>query len=261
MNSRQPNEDLFANTRMSFGEHLEELRKVLFRCMIWIGLGCVIGFLSANTVVRVLKQPLVDAMAEYNLTNAAEELKADFGYVPPELLPWLEEEKFIPRKMHVDPAQLVAALQTVIPEFGETVQLEPYTFGPRDFYQNRLPQLGTALAQHGKPDAQQEASSIREQRTAKIWSLLTNAEQEAVQTLSSQSTATADDARRIAEIFNRLAKTETLYNEQAFASEVSNNGSGVSSWMGETELRPLALMKAKLDESNDPLLARRLNRA
>ena len=31
MMARQPNEDLFANTTMTFGEHLEELRVALFR--------------------------------------------------------------------------------------------------------------------------------------------------------------------------------------------------------------------------------------
>jgi len=58
MNFRQPNEDLFESSRMSFGEHLEELRKVLVRALIGVALASVIGFYFADRVIEILKQPL-----------------------------------------------------------------------------------------------------------------------------------------------------------------------------------------------------------
>ena len=48
------NKDLFEDTRMSFGEHLEDLRKALFKAAIGLAIGCAIGFTFANQVVEWL---------------------------------------------------------------------------------------------------------------------------------------------------------------------------------------------------------------
>ena len=98
MNFRQSTEDLFEKTRMSFGQHLEELRTTLIKCVIAVAAGCVVGFIFANQTVEYLKGPLVTAMAEFNSATAAEDMIERDGYVSPELLPWLEEEKLIPRR-------------------------------------------------------------------------------------------------------------------------------------------------------------------
>ena len=88
---RDPNEDLFTESRMSFGAHLEELRKVLVRSLIWISIGCVVGFWGAEKIVEVLQIPLNKAVVKYKKSVAESELEKTIGYIPPEYLPLLKE--------------------------------------------------------------------------------------------------------------------------------------------------------------------------
>ena len=87
---RDPNEDLFTESRMSFGAHLEELRKVLVRSLIWVAIGCVAGFWGADKIVEILQIPLNKAVVKFKKTIAEEQLEKDIGYIPPEYLPLFE---------------------------------------------------------------------------------------------------------------------------------------------------------------------------
>ncbi len=51
-------DNLFAETSMSFGEHLEELRKCLFHSLYWIAIGSVFGFLVGAKVVDYITIPV-----------------------------------------------------------------------------------------------------------------------------------------------------------------------------------------------------------
>ncbi len=66
-------EDYFSHTTMSFGEHLEELRKVLFRAVIGLGVGFLIGLMMATYVVRFIERPLERAMERYYIKRDLEE--------------------------------------------------------------------------------------------------------------------------------------------------------------------------------------------
>jgi sec-independent protein translocase protein TatC len=255
MSTRQPNEDLFESTRMSFGEHLEELRQVLVKCLIAIAICCVFGFLLANTVVRILNQPLEDAIRKYNLDVASDKLVERDGYIAPELLPWLEKEKFIPRQMRVDPGQLVAALQTVVPDFGERVNVDPYSFKAANFDLERLPALCVQLSTHSKGEVEQN------KRAALIWSLLDPEEQQAVGSIAVKLEAGSGDLLTVGEIFNRLSQESLIYDQPEFAAEVTEPKSGWLSFFVQSDKKPLAKMKSKLEETGDSTIARRLNRA
>ncbi|MEO1616563.1 MAG: twin-arginine translocase subunit TatC [Planctomycetota bacterium] len=51
---------------MTFGEHLEELRKCLVRALICLGIGLAIGLTVANQVVRFVADPLKVAILDFN---------------------------------------------------------------------------------------------------------------------------------------------------------------------------------------------------
>ncbi len=63
--SRLPNEDLFEGSKMSFGEHLEELRIRLFRALIGLAIGVVFGFIVADRVIDWIEIPLLAALDKY----------------------------------------------------------------------------------------------------------------------------------------------------------------------------------------------------
>ncbi len=255
MNLRQPNEDLFENSRMSFGEHLEELRKVLVKSLVAIAIGCVFGFLLANTVVRILNQPLEDAIRQYKLEDASEELLARDGYVAPELLPWLEKEKFIPRRMRIDPAQLVEALQTVVPDFAQKVNLDPYSFKAGHFDLDRLPELCRLMSQQASGDA------VVNSRASLVWGLLSPTEQQSIIRIANQTDVAPAGVQQVVDIFNQLARNEKLFDAKEYELEVTEPESEFFGFLKEKDDRPLAKMKAKLEETGDTNISRRLNRA
>ena len=65
----KPNDDLFADTTMSFGEHLEELRTYLIRALFGLFIGFIIGLFVSKWVVKELKEPLRKALENYYKTT------------------------------------------------------------------------------------------------------------------------------------------------------------------------------------------------
>jgi sec-independent protein translocase protein TatC len=58
-------EDLFAETRMSFGDHIEELRTCLVRALLGLALGVVASFFFGTYVVDLIKDPVEKALVEH----------------------------------------------------------------------------------------------------------------------------------------------------------------------------------------------------
>ena len=257
MNFRQTTEDLFEKSRMSFGQHLEELRTTLFKCVTAIAVGCVVGFTFANQTVEYLKGPLVTAMAEFNSSTAAEDMIERDGYVPPELLPWLEEEKLIPRRMKVDPGELIRALQNVIPDFGSQVNLNPYGFRPGNFKEEALPELASRLVNRASE------SEPAAQRLNEAWNLLSDSERVEFQTLAVRPSdqVTPQDAAVVAKAFDRLSQSKDLTQSKAFADLMSDKPSGWKDWLEPAKGNPLAKMKESIDKNFDAVANQRLNRA
>ncbi|MEK6246955.1 MAG: twin-arginine translocase subunit TatC [Planctomycetales bacterium] len=59
------NDDLFAGSTMTFGEHLEELRRCLFRALICLFLGTLAGLGVSKWVVQVINGPLQRSLEGY----------------------------------------------------------------------------------------------------------------------------------------------------------------------------------------------------
>jgi sec-independent protein translocase protein TatC len=60
--SRTYNEDLFEASKMTFGEHLDELRQSLLKAVIALVLGVLIGLLFGKQLVDYIQTPLRDAL-------------------------------------------------------------------------------------------------------------------------------------------------------------------------------------------------------
>src|SRR5438477_3885234 len=69
-------EDLFADTTMTFGEHLDELRVALFKAVLGLAIGVTIGLCVADYVVAALQAPLQGALQEYYSTKAVKAFTA-----------------------------------------------------------------------------------------------------------------------------------------------------------------------------------------
>jgi sec-independent protein translocase protein TatC len=59
-------DDLFANTRMSLGDHLEELRLRLWKALAGFGVALVLGFFLSPAVLRFIAAPVDRALAHFH---------------------------------------------------------------------------------------------------------------------------------------------------------------------------------------------------
>ena len=55
--------DLFSDTTMSFGEHLEALRSHLWKAMAGVALGCIVCLFFGTEIVNIIRWPLDQALA------------------------------------------------------------------------------------------------------------------------------------------------------------------------------------------------------
>lgn len=139
---RQYDEDLFKDTTMTFGEHLEELRTCLFKAVVGLVIGFLVGLAAAKPVVRVIERPLKQALRAYyqkqsqeNLTGALDELRRldypvpedseelqDF-YAAMKLPDGTELEDLRFEKVYVNPGELLHHLKEVYPKQLADVRL------------------------------------------------------------------------------------------------------------------------------------------
>ena len=254
MNFRQPNEDLFESSRMSFGDHLEELRKVLVRALIGVALACVVGFLFADQTIQILKKPLVDAIEDYEIEDASNELIEEHGYIPPEFIGWMEEGH-VPKQFKIEPEQIIRIIQTRVPNFGAVVELDTYGFRADRFDQSKLPSLCKRLSTQTGFDL-----ATPEKLTA-IWEHVSEADRKTISRIAELKQASPDNLSEIVDVFNRLSKADALNDMPAFEEDLTEAKPGFWSVFSPPKPKPLAKMKEKLDAESDPGLSRRLNRA
>ncbi|MFT5523609.1 MAG: uncharacterized membrane-anchored protein YhcB (DUF1043 family), partial [Pirellulaceae bacterium] len=105
--SNYPNDDLFEETKMSFGSHLEELRVSLFRAVAGLVIGFIIGLYVATQVVGLIKMPLEKALNKYFITNRIEEYKKEFNVDPSaEMINFMTDHHLLYEEIYLEQAEL-----------------------------------------------------------------------------------------------------------------------------------------------------------
>ena len=108
-------EDLFQDSTMTFGEHLEELRICLWRAIFGIVLGFIVGIFAAENVVNWIQIPLRNALESFRATQAAEKVNerldelVEKGYSK-HIAEEASERRLAPRSMLVSPTEIAQQL-------------------------------------------------------------------------------------------------------------------------------------------------------
>jgi sec-independent protein translocase protein TatC len=123
---RQYNEDLFESTKMTFGEHLEELRRSLIKATLALVVGFGIGLIFGGDLVRYVQTPLKAALKDYYTEVAKEEYRRlleeqrSQGLAVPEDLDAAAEvfakEGLVTERHFIDPLELLHLLANIAPE-------------------------------------------------------------------------------------------------------------------------------------------------
>ena len=113
---KMKNDDLFAETSMSFGEHLEELRLCFIRSLLSIGLGSLLGFALGAQVVEYIQVPVKRSLEAYQEKKANAKIDAekesieDDGYTT-DLKKVMRQYHLIPEERWLFPGELERILE------------------------------------------------------------------------------------------------------------------------------------------------------
>ncbi|MDZ4848589.1 MAG: twin-arginine translocase subunit TatC [Pirellulaceae bacterium] len=104
-------DDLFEKSSMSFGDHLEALRKSLIWTFIWLGIGMAIGLPMANWAIRYIQTPLEASLEEFYDRQTIRDIEAKTGdKVSTDLAAWIKKNKLYQQVIAVDVDDLNAAI-------------------------------------------------------------------------------------------------------------------------------------------------------
>ena len=142
-----PNENLFDDSKMSFGQHLEELRGALFKAVIALAVGTLVGLLCANWVVKQIEAPLKEGLGRFYQNVSVEhyrtvlEQRIERNQPVPEELKDPEtlgddekllaaikahlhgEELMLPDEVYIDPHDILPALREEYPDTFDEIEL------------------------------------------------------------------------------------------------------------------------------------------
>jgi len=108
-------EDLFKDSTMTFGEHLEELRACLFKALIGLAIGFVLGLCVSIPVTQFIQTPLINALTTYYEDRAEEAIEEDIeqymaaGYTR-DVAELAANEHKLPEQVYVNPRELLSQL-------------------------------------------------------------------------------------------------------------------------------------------------------
>ena len=176
---KQVHDDNFeGGVSMSFGDHLEELRKALFKALAGLIVTGIIGFVMAERVVNFFQQPLQRAMTNYLRTRAELKLMKEMNVteLPLELRTMLYDRNLIPEPLEVESGKLISSLKQTFPEQLGHLELSANRFFPSDIKPGGAKEFCSALV---------TAGAAKETTPAKrFWTLLTEDQKKQIRNIS-----------------------------------------------------------------------------
>ncbi len=121
MGRKKTDDDLFRESTMTFGEHLEELRACLFKALLGLVIGFVIGLFLASDVIELIQTPLESTLKEYYKGAATERIEKQVEQLekqglplpgrPEQLADLIATENVLPEQVFVQPSQILPQLR------------------------------------------------------------------------------------------------------------------------------------------------------
>jgi sec-independent protein translocase protein TatC len=140
LHSNGDDESRLEKSKMSFGEHLEELRSALFKSVIALFLGFLLGLWVGNDVVAYIQTPLSASLERFYFRQAEakrekriEEIKARGGVLPEGYslsASDLESLKLMPQEFYMAPQDFAALLKQVYPNLAKQLEGDKATIPP-----------------------------------------------------------------------------------------------------------------------------------
>jgi sec-independent protein translocase protein TatC len=120
-----PEKDLFHESTMTFGQHLEELRTCLFKSVLGLVVGVILGLMVGSYVVSFIQRPLSRALAKYYQKESVDRVQDELKKLKEsgKALPYTDqdvEDRVIKKRLfadeiYIDPAEMFQELKSAYP--------------------------------------------------------------------------------------------------------------------------------------------------
>lgn len=170
------NEDLFKDTTMTFGEHLEELRVCLFKAVLGLMAGLIVGLFVGDRVVAFIQSPLERALTNYYQTDSLNRMEEEAARLEAEGQPLPEtreqiealirDENMLSQEVFLDPRELVDQLKERYPKQFDGFEL-PAADPEQAISRNNLLRLFLWHPAHDDPRVR--AKSLNAHEAFMIW--------------------------------------------------------------------------------------------
>ena len=118
---------------MTFGEHLEELRRALFKAMLGLVVGCAFGFYFGTDVVQFINDPLVKALEAYYSERAIEIVRNDMaGELTPAQEAAISERGMIFEPVFIEPQHVWDTLREKFPQIQGGLDVDRFSLFEAD---------------------------------------------------------------------------------------------------------------------------------
>ncbi|MGE3779825.1 MAG: twin-arginine translocase subunit TatC, partial [Pirellulaceae bacterium] len=119
--AKMRDDDLFASSTMTFGEHLEELRVCLTRAIIGLVIGCFVGLFFAAHVVRWIESPVLAGLKDYMVEKSKDELRAKYNEeISDDMVQMIDERVMVVEDVYLERSQLARLAAAGQAEEGTT---------------------------------------------------------------------------------------------------------------------------------------------
>ena len=133
---------------MTFGQHLQELRVCLFKAVIGLLVGVVVGLWIGGDVVSWMKTPLTNALETYvqkqaveRATRQIDEMRQDGVAMPTDIeqiKELISKERLIPQETYIDLREIVDQLKRFYPEQTKGLEHVAVATDPPEGHSNML---------------------------------------------------------------------------------------------------------------------------
>ncbi len=189
-------DDLFRHSTMTFGEHLEELRGALFRCMAGLILGFLIALPIAGHVVRWIKLPLQNALKRNAIEVSRQRLAdGDNPRLAAENLAIIDQSGLVPTELRLDADALWAQLSSD----GQTPNV--YRYESSDLLDAASEIAKTLRAAGTSP-------KLSAKKT--LWDAMSDTQQAELARLAEANTSGEQDAELVVDILNGLVQSAEI---------------------------------------------------
>ena len=210
-------DDLFRESSMTFGEHLEELRRRLVRAVFWLAIGLVVGLVIGRQVVHLIQSPLTKALEEFYGERAKVRLREKYRDLPPETQA-LFLAGYLPELVNVQPSQIMEDVLrgADVGPLVASLKLPAYRVLATDI-QN--PKGLAETLKNAAPPACEATPAGR------VWERLQPQERAVVESIAtdSENQVPAGRIEKLADALNRLLSDSDLYSESAFPASDLNS--------------------------------------